>query len=99
MQTAYNKSEQTALYKKFDLLQEKLVPLWEQIGRSDPGGTFIEDENTMIVLPSLTGDLKFDFAAQRAYEERMLFMLFLLRQPNVSVDISCLAVWLSRLVR
>ncbi len=85
MKTEYGKKEQTALYKKFDLLQEKLIPLWEQIGRSDPGGDFIEDENTMVVLPSLTVDVKMDFAAQQAYEERMLFMLFLLRQPKVRI--------------
>ena len=85
MQTKYAKKEQTALYKKFDVLQKKLVPLWEQIGSSDPGGTFIEDENTMVVLPSLTVDIKLDFAAQQAYEERMLFMLFLLRQPHVRI--------------
>ena len=85
MQTEYSKKEQTALYKKFDALQKKLVPLWEQIGRSDPGGDFIEDENTMVVLPSLTVDLELDFPSQQAYEERMLFMLFLLRQPHVRV--------------
>ena len=85
MQTEYGKKEQRALYEKFDLLQKKLVPLWEQIGSSDPGGTFIEDENTMVVLPSLTVDVKLDFAAQQAYEERMLFMLFLLRQPHVRI--------------
>lgn len=85
MQTEYDKKEQSALYKNFDLLQKKLIPLWEQIGRSDPGGTFIEDENTMVVLPSMTVDLKLDFASQQAYEERMLFMLFLLRQPHVRI--------------
>jgi hypothetical protein len=85
MKTEYAEKEQTALYKKFDILQKKLIPLWEQIGRSDPGGDFIEDENTMVVLPSLTVDIKMDFAAQQAYEERMLFMLFLLRQPNVRI--------------
>ena len=85
MSIEYSKSEQTGLYKKFDLLQQKLVPLWEQIGRSDPGGSFIEDENTMVVLPSMTKDIDFSFAAQQAYEERMLFMLFLLRQPNVRI--------------
>ena len=85
MQIEYGKKEQVALYEKFDALQKKLVPLWEQIGRSDPGGDFIEEENTMVVLPSLTVDLEFEFAAQQAYEERMLFMLFLLRQPHVRI--------------
>ena len=85
MQTEYGKKEQTSLYKKFDLLQKKLIPLWEQIGSSDPGGSFIEEENTMVVLPSMTVDIELDFAAQQAYEERMLFMLFLLRQPHVRI--------------
>ncbi|MBT3337474.1 MAG: hypothetical protein HN855_00625 [Anaerolineae bacterium] len=85
MKTEYAKKEQAALYEKFNLLQKKLIPLWEQIGRSDPGGTFIEDENTMVVLPSLTIDVELDFPSQQAYEERMLFMLFLLRQPNVRI--------------
>jgi len=85
MQSEYSKKEQAELYKNFDVLQEKLLPIWEQIGRSDPGGDFIEEENTMVVLPSLTVDMEFDFAAQQAYEERMLFMLFLLRQPHVRI--------------
>jgi len=83
MQTMYPEKKQAALYKKFEALQQKLIPLWEQIGRSDPGGDFIEEENTLVVLPSITSDIKFDFPSQQDYEERMLFMLFLLRQPHV----------------
>ncbi len=60
MQIKYSKEEQNKLYEKFDQLQKKLLPIWEQIGRSDPGGDFIEEENTMVVLPSLTVDLEFD---------------------------------------
>lgn len=68
--------------QSFDALQLKLRPLWEQIGHSDPGGPYIEQPNTVVVVPSLTTDLEFDVPSQQAYEERMLFMLFLLRQPQ-----------------
>ncbi|MCP4537054.1 MAG: ATP-grasp domain-containing protein [Chloroflexi bacterium] len=83
MKTEYNKKKQAVLYTQFDELQQKLIPLWEQIGRSDPGSHILEEENTLVVLPSLTVDIKLDFSSQQAYEERMLFMLFLLRQPHI----------------
>ena len=66
----------------FEQLQRKLVPLWELIGRSDPGGP-IEDENTIVVVPSLTLDVELKSSIQQAYEERFLFLLFLLRQPRI----------------
>jgi hypothetical protein len=69
---------------RFEHLQRKLVPLWELIGRSDPGGP-PEADNTVVVVPSLTVDVDFPTAAQQAYEERFLFMLFLLRQPLISM--------------
>lgn len=71
------------LHTRFDELQAKLIPLWEHIGRTDPGSTHLEEENTIVVLPSLTADVKIDFPSQQGYEERMLFMLFLLRQPRI----------------
>lgn len=67
---------------RFDVLQRKLVPLWQWIGRSDPGGPS-QEENTVVVVPSLTADVELNIAAQQAYEERMLFMLFLLQQPAI----------------
>jgi len=70
------------IQEQFDQLQKKLVPLWEMIGRTDPGGP-IEEGNTIVVLPSLTVDVQLGAAIQQAYEERFLFMLFLLRQPNI----------------
>lgn len=82
MSTTYSQEQQTQLHARFDVLQQKLIPLWKQIGRTDPGGNILEEENTVVVLPSLTTDIEFDFPSQQAYEERMLFMLFLLRQPN-----------------
>ena len=71
------------LHKQFDLLQRKLVPLWEIIGQSNLDAMQSYPDNTVVVLPSLTADIKIDIASQQAYEERMLFMLFLLRQPHL----------------
>jgi len=68
---------------QFDALQKHLVPLWKNIGRHDPGSSDLEDPNTIVVLPSLTAEIELDSAAQQGYEERFLFMLFLLRQPHV----------------
>ena len=67
---------------RFDELQRKLVPLWESIGRSDPGGP-IQQPNTIVVVPSITVDMALPSSVQQAYEERMLFLLFLLRQPHI----------------
>ena len=61
----------------FDELQLKLVPLWKSIERIN------QDEQTIVVVPSLTVDA-FDYhgIGLQAYEERYLFLLFLLRQPR-----------------
>ncbi|HNB50662.1 MAG TPA: peptide ligase PGM1-related protein [Anaerolineales bacterium] len=71
------------LHARFDELQAKLVPLWQHIGRTDPGSHHLEDPNTIVVMPSMTVDVAIDFPSQQGYEERMLFMLFLLRQPRI----------------
>lgn len=63
-------------------LQRSLIPLWETIGHPIIGG-FTQVQNTVVVVPSLSLDVAFDVATLRAYEERFLCMLFLLRQPNV----------------
>lgn len=60
---------------RFQLLQRKLVPLWKSISR------FNNDEQTIVVLPSLDVDLPLTGSEMQAYEERMLFLLLLLRQP------------------
>ena len=83
MATQYEQEKQAKMLAKFDALQEKLVPLWKQIGRTDPGSIILEEANTVVVLPSITVDLEIDIASQQAYEERMLFMLLLLRQPHI----------------
>lgn len=62
---------------RFDALQRKLVPLWQFIGAPT------QDEHTIVVIPSMTLDHEFHGAEQQNYEERFLFMLFLLRQPRV----------------
>ncbi len=62
---------------QFDALQNNLVPLWEFIGKPT------QEEHTIVVVPSLTLDHEFHGSEQQAYEERFLFMLFLLQQPRV----------------
>jgi hypothetical protein len=61
---------------RFQRLQRKLVPLWESISR------FNSDEQTIVVVPSLDVDMELTGSEMQAYEERMLFLLLLLRQPR-----------------
>src|SRR6267142_6954050 len=60
----------------FDSLQRKLVPLWQSIQ------SFNQDEQTIVVVPSLTIDFECSSSELQAYEERFLFLLLLLRQPR-----------------
>lgn len=69
---------------KFNQLQDKLKALWTHIGRSDPGGP-IQADNTVVVVPSITIDVDVPPYEMRAYEQRFLFLLFLLRQPNLQI--------------
>jgi hypothetical protein len=69
---------------RFDELQQKLAPLWRLIGRTDPGGQ-VQDENTLVVLPSITVDENISGAYHQIFEERYLFMTFLLRQPRLRI--------------
>jgi pheganomycin biosynthesis PGM1-like protein len=62
---------------RFDRLQRKLVPLWESMKE------MTAHEQTIVVVPSLTLDKPEETGAEmQAYEERFLFLLFLLRQPR-----------------
>ena len=61
---------------RFDELQKKLVPLWRSIQ------SFNQDEQTIVVVPSLTIDFDCSSSELQAYEERFLFLLLLLRQPR-----------------
>ena len=67
-------AEQAA--QQFDTLQQKLVPLWKSIQ------SFNRDEQTIVVIPSLSVDAPIGGSLLRAYEERFLFLLLLLRQPG-----------------
>ncbi|HEY7574740.1 MAG TPA: hypothetical protein VIB08_06215, partial [Thermoanaerobaculia bacterium] len=60
---------------RFQVLQRKLVPLWKSIS------SFNNDEQTIVVVPSLDVDMELTGSEMQAYEERMLFLLLLLRQP------------------
>lgn len=79
LQTDELSTEQAA---RFEALQSRLVPLWGMIGRTDPGGE-VQEDNTVVVLPSLTAEIDIPGSLHKIYEERFLFMTFLLRQPNL----------------
>jgi hypothetical protein len=73
-----NSAPDTAsLNTRFDALQANLVPLWEFIGKPT------QEQHTVVVIPSLTIATEFHGSEQQAYEERFLFMLFLLQQPQI----------------
>ncbi len=60
----------------FNLLQQKLAPLWESIESIN------NNPQTIVVIPSITVDYPLSGALLQAYEERLLFLLFLLKQPQ-----------------
>ena len=64
---------------QFDQLQAKLVPLWKSIE------SFNQDEQTIVIVPSMNIDSEFTSTELQAYEERFLFLLLLLRQPRARV--------------
>src|SRR6266545_3607712 len=66
----YNSQDQ------FDQMQKKLVPLWRSIQ------SFNQDEQTILVVPSMSIDMVATGSEIQAYEERFLFLLLLLRQPR-----------------
>lgn len=61
---------------EFDRLQEQLGALWRSIE------SFNQDEQTIVVVPSMTVDMSASGAEAQAYEERFLFLLLLLAQPR-----------------
>lgn len=65
------------LHRRFDALQARLVPLWRSISSMED-----VDEQTIVVVPSITVDYTLRGAEAQAYEERFLFLLLLLRQPS-----------------
>ncbi len=60
----------------YDALQAKLVPLWSSVDHLN------SDEQTIVVVPSADIDVELTASQLQAYEERFLFLLFLLRQPR-----------------
>jgi hypothetical protein len=60
----------------YDKLQAKLIPLWASIERLNT------HEQTIVVVPSADIDVDLAPSELQAYEERYLFLLFLLRQPR-----------------
>jgi hypothetical protein len=61
---------------KFEELQTRLAPLWEYISCIN------QDEQTVVVVPSMNIDAEMNGSELQAYEERFLFLLLLLRQPR-----------------
>ena len=61
---------------RFARLQAKLVPLWKSIR------AFNQDEQTIVVVSSMSSGATVSGAIQQALEERFLFLLLLLRQPR-----------------
>jgi hypothetical protein len=61
---------------QFDSLQQKLVPLWRSLE------SFNQDEQTIVVVPSMSIDVAITGLEVQAYEERFLFLLLLLTQPR-----------------
>jgi len=69
------------LQARFEELQRKLVPQWRVIEEE-----LTDEPYGIVVVPSLTGiELPLDSTKRQAYEERYLFLLFLLRQPQVTL--------------
>src|SRR5690348_9359781 len=64
------------LHDAFDRLQRQLVPLWTSIRAIN------QDEQTIVVVPSISVDAGVKGVRQQALEERYLFLLLLLRQPR-----------------
>lgn len=69
----------TDLEAQFDALQRRLTPLWTSMQR------FTQDEQTIVVVPSISLDAGVHGARQQSLEERFLFLLLLLRQPRARV--------------
>jgi hypothetical protein len=63
---------------RFARLQEHLVPLWSAMRLNQPG-------ESIVVVPSVTPDATQTGTMLQALEERMLFLLLLLRKPRMRV--------------
>ena len=65
--------------RRFDALQAKLVDQWKLIGG------YNVFEQTMVVVPSVSLNLNAPASVLQMYEERMLFLLLLLRKPGARI--------------
>src|SRR5437667_9632039 len=61
---------------RFDQLQQKLVPLWRLIE------SFNQEEQTIVVVPSMSVDKTATGSETQGYEERFLFLILLMAQPR-----------------
>ena len=64
---------------QFDQLQKKLIPLWKLIESFNP------EEQTIVVVPSMSVDMTATGSEAQGYEERLLFLLLLLSQPRAKM--------------
>jgi hypothetical protein len=64
--------------ERFDRLQQRLVPVWRAMRLNEPG-------ESIVVVPSITPPPGDTGAVVQAYEERLLFLLLLLRQPRLQL--------------
>jgi hypothetical protein len=64
--------------QRFARLQQRLVPLWEAMRLNQPG-------ESIVVVPSVMPDATQTGTVLQALEERMLFLLLLLRKPRMRV--------------
>src|SRR6476646_3792803 len=64
---------------QFDRLQRKLIPLWKLIE------SFNQEEQTIVVVPSMSVDMTATGSEAQGYEERFLFLLLLLAQPRAKM--------------
>jgi len=63
---------------RFARLQQRLVPVWDGLRLNQPG-------ESIVVVPSVAPDSTQGGAAVQSLEERLLFLLLLLRQPRLRV--------------
>ena len=80
VEVALRTLDEAARYEKYDQLQLTMPTVWGAIGQHD-------EKESVVILPSVTLDRigERSGALMQAYEERFLFMLFLLRQPRLKV--------------
>ena len=65
--------------RRFEVLQTRLADQWRLIDG------FNVEEQTMVVVPSVSLEIDVPGSVLQAYEERMLFLLLLLRKPQARI--------------